>query len=121
MPQTLNEFQEQYVQMVLCFALLVTYRLLSTKAHWREIICLHSNIPTALQKSAAVANSHQERLWSGLKQSLSVCHSEWPQRSLLPQDVHRLPAASDLHAGPIPRLQRQEQQVFEERLLSLRH
>lgn len=49
------------------------------------------------------------------------CASERSKCSLLSQDVHRLPAASDLHPGPLPGLQRQEQQVSEERLLPVRH
>ena len=51
----------------------------------------------------------------------SVHLSEWTKCSLVPQDVYRLPAASDLYTGPVPGLQCQEQQVSEERLLPLWH
>lgn len=58
----------------------------------------------------------------GSSVNLSAVHqSERPERPLLPQDVHRLATPADLHAGPLPGLQRQEQQVLEERLLPLRH
>lgn len=49
------------------------------------------------------------------------CVTEWSECSLMPQDVHRLTAATDLHAGPLPGLQCQEQQVAEERFLPLWH
>lgn len=52
---------------------------------------------------------------------LSFPASEWPQRPILSQDVHRHSAPADLHAGPLPGFLREEQQVSEKWLLSLRH
>lgn len=47
--------------------------------------------------------------------------SEWPQRPILSQDVHRHSAPADLHAGPLPGFLREEQQISEKWLLSLWH